>query len=160
MVLYTIISHYWAHLTSFYTAGVARDFEFIIKGGSCWLFEVIVCYSWRPVSLTKSFLPFPCIIILHMFWFLPRLLLLYAFLRIFFWFVSTSIFLTCYGSLGLMFENSCEIGVFSKLTNAYCLVAIGGSENFYRFFLFPFLFPGCVSVSFELEVISHKYFHV
>ncbi|GJR70569.1 putative lipoprotein [Tanacetum coccineum] len=35
---------------------------------------------------------------------------------------------------GLMFENSCEIGVFSKLTNAYCLVAIGGSENFYSTF--------------------------
>ncbi|KAA0050889.1 eukaryotic translation initiation factor 6-2 [Cucumis melo var. makuwa] len=34
----------------------------------------------------------------------------------------------------LMFENSCEIGVFSKLTNAYCLVAIGGSENFYSAF--------------------------
>lgn len=31
------------------------------------------------------------------------------------------------------FENSNEIGVFSKLTNAYCLVALGGSENFYRF---------------------------
>lgn len=34
---------------------------------------------------------------------------------------------------GLQFENSCEVGVFSKLTNAYCLVAIGGSENFYRY---------------------------
>lgn len=33
---------------------------------------------------------------------------------------------------GAQFENSNEIGVFSKLTNAYCLVAIGGSENFYR----------------------------
>ncbi|GMI83366.1 hypothetical protein HRI_002005900 [Hibiscus trionum] len=32
------------------------------------------------------------------------------------------------------FENSCEVGVFSKLTNAYCLVAIGGSENFYSAF--------------------------
>ncbi|KAG1368631.1 putative Eukaryotic translation initiation factor 6-2 [Cocos nucifera] len=31
----------------------------------------------------------------------------------------------------IQFENSCEVGVFSKLTNAYCLVAIGGSENFY-----------------------------
>ncbi len=31
------------------------------------------------------------------------------------------------------FENSNEIGVFAKLTNAYCLVAIGGTENFYRF---------------------------
>lgn len=32
------------------------------------------------------------------------------------------------------FENNNEIGVFSKLTNAYCLVAIGGSENFYSIF--------------------------
>ena len=30
------------------------------------------------------------------------------------------------------FEGNNEIGVFSKLTNAYCLVAIGGSEVFYR----------------------------
>ncbi|XP_059643903.1 eukaryotic translation initiation factor 6-2-like [Cornus florida] len=34
----------------------------------------------------------------------------------------------------LQFENKCEIGAFSKLTNAYCLVAIGGSENFYSTF--------------------------
>ncbi|ONH89877.1 hypothetical protein PRUPE_8G021500 [Prunus persica] len=34
----------------------------------------------------------------------------------------------------LQFENSCEVGVFSKLTNAYCLVSIGGSENFYSTF--------------------------
>jgi translation initiation factor 6 len=32
----------------------------------------------------------------------------------------------------VQFENNNEIGVFAKLTNAYCLVAIGGSENFYR----------------------------
>ncbi|XP_042473012.1 eukaryotic translation initiation factor 6-2 isoform X1 [Zingiber officinale] len=32
----------------------------------------------------------------------------------------------------IQFENNCEVGVFSKLTNAYCLVAIGGSESFYR----------------------------
>lgn len=70
--------------------------------------------------------------------------------------MSTTIFLTYFGSLGLMFENSCDIGVFSKLTNAYCLVAIGGSENFYRFFLF--LFPNRVSVSFEIEAISYKCF--
>ncbi|KAG5223667.1 eukaryotic translation initiation factor [Salix suchowensis] len=31
-------------------------------------------------------------------------------------------------------ENNCEVGVFSKLTNAYCLVAIGGSESFYSTF--------------------------
>lgn len=32
------------------------------------------------------------------------------------------------------FESSNEIGVFAKLTNAYCLVAIGGSETFYSIF--------------------------
>mmetsp|Transcript_21287 Transcript_21287/g.30137 ORF Transcript_21287/g.30137 Transcript_21287/m.30137 type:complete len:250 (-) Transcript_21287:43-792(-) len=32
------------------------------------------------------------------------------------------------------FENSNEIGVFSALTNAYCLTGIGGSENFYSIF--------------------------
>ncbi|PWN88680.1 translation initiation factor 6 [Acaromyces ingoldii] len=32
------------------------------------------------------------------------------------------------------FENSSEIGVFCRLTNAYCLVAIGGSTNFYSTF--------------------------
>lgn len=36
--------------------------------------------------------------------------------------------------VGIQFENSCEVGVFSKLTNAYCLVAIGGSESFYSAF--------------------------
>ena len=30
------------------------------------------------------------------------------------------------------FEGNNEVGVFSALTNAYCLVAIGGSQNFYR----------------------------
>ncbi|GMI36862.1 hypothetical protein TeGR_g6665 [Tetraparma gracilis] len=32
------------------------------------------------------------------------------------------------------YENSNEIGVFSALTNAYALCAIGGSENFYSVF--------------------------
>ena len=32
----------------------------------------------------------------------------------------------------VQFEGSSEVGVFAKLTNAYCLVAIGGSANFYR----------------------------
>jgi translation initiation factor 6 len=32
------------------------------------------------------------------------------------------------------FESSNEIGVFSKLTNTYALVAIGGTENFYSVF--------------------------
>lgn len=30
------------------------------------------------------------------------------------------------------FEKNNEIGCFAKLTNTYCLVAIGGAENFYR----------------------------
>lgn len=33
-----------------------------------------------------------------------------------------------------MFENSNEVGVFSMLTNAYCLVCNGGSQNFYSVF--------------------------
>lgn len=32
------------------------------------------------------------------------------------------------------FENSNEVGVFAKLTNAYCLVALGAAENFYSVF--------------------------
>lgn len=32
------------------------------------------------------------------------------------------------------FENSTEVGVFARLTNKYCLVASGGSENFYSVF--------------------------
>lgn len=35
----------------------------------------------------------------------------------------------------VQFENNNEVGVFAKLTNVYCLVAIGGSENFYRFLI-------------------------
>lgn len=34
----------------------------------------------------------------------------------------------------VQFEGNNEVGVFSKLTNAYCLVAIGGSANFYSVF--------------------------
>lgn len=34
----------------------------------------------------------------------------------------------------VQFENNNDIGVFSKLTNSYCLVGIGGSENFYSVF--------------------------
>lgn len=32
------------------------------------------------------------------------------------------------------FESSSEVGVFARLTNSYCLVALGGSENFYSVF--------------------------
>lgn len=32
----------------------------------------------------------------------------------------------------IQFESKNEIGVFAKLTNAYCLASIGGSEVFYR----------------------------
>ncbi|KAK7006138.1 eukaryotic translation initiation factor 6 [Favolaschia claudopus] len=34
----------------------------------------------------------------------------------------------------IQFENHSDIGVFSKLTNAYCLAAIQGSTNFYSAF--------------------------
>jgi len=34
-------------------------------------------------------------------------------------------------SLRANFENSNDLGCFALLTNSYCLVAIGGSENFY-----------------------------
>ena len=37
-------------------------------------------------------------------------------------------------SVRTQFENACEIGSFAKLTNAYCLVASGGAENFYSVF--------------------------
>jgi len=55
-------------------------------------------------------------------------------------FASLLLFKMGYGGVlaGLQFENNCEVGVFSKLTNAYCLVAIGGSENFYRFAFLSF----------------------
>ena len=36
-----------------------------------------------------------------------------------------------FACLGTHFESSNEVGVFGKLTNSYCLVASGGSENFY-----------------------------
>lgn len=32
---------------------------------------------------------------------------------------------------GTHFESMNEVGVFAKLTNSYCLVAVGGSEHFY-----------------------------
>ena len=35
---------------------------------------------------------------------------------------------------GIQFENNSDIGVFSKLTNSYCLAAIQGSTNFYSAF--------------------------
>jgi translation initiation factor 6 len=34
----------------------------------------------------------------------------------------------------VQFEGNNEVGVFAKLTNGYCLVSIGGSENFYSVF--------------------------
>ena len=36
--------------------------------------------------------------------------------------------------VGVQFEGNNDIGVFSKLTNKYCLVCTGGSENFYGAF--------------------------
>ena len=34
-------------------------------------------------------------------------------------------------SIRANFENSNELGCYAHLTNTYCLVAVGGSENFY-----------------------------
>lgn len=47
---------------------------------------------------------------------------------------SKSFIWLCIMATRTQFENSSDVGVFSKLTNAYCLVAIGGSENFYSTF--------------------------
>lgn len=33
-------------------------------------------------------------------------------------------------AIRVQFENSNEVGVFSRLTNSYGLIALGGSENF------------------------------
>lgn len=32
------------------------------------------------------------------------------------------------------FEGNNEVGVFATLTNAYCMVGLGGSANFYSIF--------------------------
>ena len=37
-------------------------------------------------------------------------------------------------ALRIQFENSSEIGCYATLTNSYCLVAQGASENFYSAF--------------------------
>jgi translation initiation factor 6 len=34
----------------------------------------------------------------------------------------------------VQYENSNEVGVFAKLTNAYCIVSTGASQNFYSAF--------------------------
>merc|ERR1712154_664493 len=39
------------------------------------------------------------------------------------------------GATRAQFGNSSEVGVFAKLTNSYCLVGQGGSQNFYNSFL-------------------------
>ena len=39
-----------------------------------------------------------------------------------------------------MFESSSDIGVFAKLTNTYCIVGVGASENFYRYSRYYLLF--------------------
>ena len=63
---------------------------------------------------------------------------------------------------GIQFENNCEVGVFSKLTNAYCLVAIGGSENFYRLVLhisFDFSYWASFGVSGGISNFNNMFFH-
>lgn len=38
-------------------------------------------------------------------------------------------------ALRVDYEGSNDVGVFCNLTNSYCLVGIGGTQNFYRFFV-------------------------
>jgi hypothetical protein len=45
-------------------------------------------------------------------------------------FICISALLPTTMAVRAQFENSSEIGVFAKLTNAYCLAAYGGSETF------------------------------
>src|SRR4051812_48515691 len=63
----------------------------------------------------------------------------YFFFFFSFFFLLSSFFfflLLFYFSMSIRcdYENSSDIGVFSKLTNSYCLVALGGSQNFYSVF--------------------------
>lgn len=52
------------------------------------------------------------------------------------------------------FEKNNEVGCFAKLTNTYCLVAIGGSENFYRWASFFFTVLDQTVVACRLKLAS------
>lgn len=54
-------------------------------------------------------------------------------------------------ALRVQFENNDDIGVFSKLTNSYCIVAIGGAETFYRFVLLFSYCRLCCSLLFPIR---------
>ena len=67
-----------------------------------------------------------------------------------------------------LFESSSDIGCFARLTNTYCLVGIGASENFYRFlssffyvkiFFFPpkikRMFKVFLKVSLQITYLSY-----
>jgi translation initiation factor 6 len=49
-------------------------------------------------------------------------------------FVFFQLIFPCPMAIRTRYESSNEVGVFSKLTNSYCLVALGASENFYSVF--------------------------
>ena len=34
----------------------------------------------------------------------------------------------------VQYESSSDVGVFARLTNSYCLTAMGGSQNFFSVF--------------------------
>ena len=48
--------------------------------------------------------------------------------------IISSLILHLQMAIRAQFEGNNEVGVFAKLTNRYCLVAIGGSQNFYRYY--------------------------
>ena len=54
-------------------------------------------------------------------------------IMLFFYYFETTIY-NYYMANRVQYENSNDIGVFAKLTNGYCLIAAGGSYNFYSVF--------------------------
>ena len=42
-------------------------------------------------------------------------------------------------ALRVDYEGSNDVGVFCRLTNSYCLVGVGATQNFYRLVLIIFL---------------------
>ena len=63
------------------------------------------------------------------------------------------------------FENNNEVGVFSKLTNAYCLIGIGRSANFFATFeseldeVIPVIYSTIGGKILEIKIAIFRQFH-
>ena len=63
------------------------------------------------------------------------------------------------------FENNNEVGVFSKLTNAYCLIGIGRSANFFATFeseldeVIPVIYSTIGGKILEIIIAIFRQFH-